>query len=72
MKSQNIFESHIFDFDGDLYGKNIEVVILYKIRENKKFVNFEELKNQIQKDKEFAKNQTGTVMTFGTFDIFHD
>jgi FAD synthase len=72
MKFQNIFESHIFDFDGDLYGKNIEVVILYKIRENEKFENFEALKNQIQKDKEFAKKQTDTVMTFGTFDIFHE
>ena len=72
MKYQNIFESHIFDFSWDLYGKNIEVMILYKIRENRKFESFEELKNQIQKDKEFAKNQIDTVMTFGTFDIFHE
>jgi cytidyltransferase-like protein len=72
MKSQNIFESHIFDFSWDLYGKNIEVMILYKIRENRKFESFEELKNQIQKDKEFAKQEIDTVMTFGTFDIFHE
>jgi FAD synthase len=47
-------------------------MILYKIRENRKFESFEELKNQIQKDKDFAKNQVDTVMTFGTFDIFHE
>ncbi len=72
MKSQGIFESHIFDFSGDLYGKEIEVMILYKIRENRKFENFDELKLQIQQDIQWTREIQDTVITFGTFDIFHE
>ena len=67
-----LFESHIFNFSQDIYQKNIEVVVLYKIRNNKKFENFEELKSQIQIDKEIAKDLKDTVLTFWTFDIFHE
>lgn len=72
LNEKKLFESHIFDFDKDIYGKEIEVYILEKIRENKKFENLEELKNQISKDSEFAKNKEIVVMTFWTFDLFHE
>lgn len=68
----SLFESHIFDFSQDIYGENIEVYVLYKIRENKKFSSLDELKNQIQKDSEFAKNTQDVVLTFWTFDVFHE
>jgi len=66
-----IFESHLFDFEDDLYDKEIKVYLLKKIRDNKKFENFPDLKKQIELDIEFAKKDIIRVMTFGTFDIFH-
>ncbi|MDD3302914.1 MAG: riboflavin kinase [Candidatus Gracilibacteria bacterium] len=71
LKEKGVFETHIFDFEKDIYDKEIKVYLLEKIRENKRFENFEELKKQIEKDIIYAKNKKIKVMTFGTFDIFH-
>ncbi len=43
-------ETHIFDFDKELYGKEIKIEFLERIRPEVKFNSFEELQNQIQKD----------------------
>ena len=43
-------EAGIINFDGDLYGKNIEIEITSKIRDEKKFNGLEELRTQIEKD----------------------
>lgn len=43
-------ESHILDFNGDLYGKVIEIVFVKYLREELKFKSIEDLKNQIDKD----------------------
>ena len=45
-----ITETHIFDFSGDLYGKNVKIEIIKKIREEQKFDNLDKLKEQINKD----------------------
>lgn len=47
-----LVEVHILDYEGDLYGKNIEIDILKKLRNEQKFANLEELKLQIKKDTE--------------------
>jgi riboflavin kinase/FMN adenylyltransferase len=47
-----LLETHIFDFDKDIYGKDIRVEFLSFIREEKKFNSVEELKSRLQKDKE--------------------
>ena len=44
-------EVNLFDWSGDLYGKVIEVFILYYIREEKKFDSLIKLGNQIKLDK---------------------
>lgn len=72
LKEKKLFESHIFDFNDDIYWQNIEVYILYKIRDNKKFNSLNELKNQISKDVEFGKSKEVIAMTFWTFDVFHE
>lgn len=48
-------EVHLFDFDGDLYGKQVCVELKHKIRDEKKFDSFEDLHQQIIKDSEQAK-----------------
>lgn len=44
-------EVHIFDFDGDIYGEDIEIVFLKRVRDQIKFSSLEELKKQLQIDK---------------------
>ena len=34
---QELLEAHLFDFDGDLYGRTIEVALHAFIRDEKKF-----------------------------------
>lgn len=47
---KGLLEVHLFDFDGDLYGKLVHVDFLHKIRDEIKFDSFEILKQQILKD----------------------
>jgi riboflavin kinase/FMN adenylyltransferase len=51
-----ILETHLFSNQGDLYGKNIEVIFNQFIRPETKFSSLDELKNQIEKDICTAKN----------------
>ena len=43
-------ETHILDFDKNIYGQKIRVEFLKMIRHEKKFSSIEELKNQIKDD----------------------
>lgn len=49
-------EVHLLDFSGNLYGNIIKVSIIAKIRDEKPFASLTELKNQINKDCDFAQN----------------
>ena len=44
------FETHIFDYTGDLYGKQITVSLLEHLRNEEKFADIEALKAQIGRD----------------------
>jgi riboflavin kinase / FMN adenylyltransferase len=44
-------EVNIFDFEGDIYGKEITLKFVGKIRDEQKFSNIEMLVNQLEKDK---------------------
>ena len=44
-------ETHILDFDGDLYGQELNVAIVKHIRDIKKFNSLEEVKTQVDLDK---------------------
>ncbi|MEO1251609.1 MAG: bifunctional riboflavin kinase/FAD synthetase [Pseudomonadota bacterium] len=48
-------ETHIFDFEGDLYGREIEVQFVGFIRDEQKFDGIEALQAQIAADCESAK-----------------
>ncbi len=45
-----VTETHLISYTGDLYGKNLQVRFIKKIRENKKFESVEKLKEQLEKD----------------------
>jgi len=49
-----VAETHIFDFDDDIYGKPIRINLLQHLRGEKKFNGPEELGSQIQKDIQVA------------------
>lgn len=50
-------ETHILDFDGDLYGQEIKVYFCDFIREEKRFDSIEQLKSQIDEDCIYRKKQ---------------
>lgn len=47
-------ETHILEFNEDLYGKEIKVYFISKIRDEIKFESKKELSNQLEKDKAYA------------------
>lgn len=47
-------ETHILDFDEDIYGLDLKIEFLGRIREERKFSSMEELGRQISLDKEYA------------------
>ena len=51
-----ILEVHLLDFDGNLYGMNIGVEFVAKLRDEKKFDSLDALKKQILADVVSAKN----------------
>ncbi len=45
-----LLEVHLFDFDQTIYGCNLQVEFLHKLRDEVRFENFDELSAQIHKD----------------------
>ena len=50
-----LLEAHLFDFDGDLYGRRIEVEFVAKLREELKFADLATMVAQIDRDAEQAR-----------------
>lgn len=48
-------ETHILDYEGDLYGQKIRVDFLKRLRGQKKFASLAELKAQLLRDREAAR-----------------
>ena len=48
-------EVHVFDFDGDLYGRHVRVDFLHKLRDEEKYADLATLTRQIALDVENAK-----------------
>lgn len=55
-KSAPSLEIHLFDFNGDLYGKSLSVELVEFIREERRFGSIDELVAQIGKDADTAKS----------------
>lgn len=54
-----LLEAHLFDFSGDLYGKDAEVHFLHFLRPEQKFPSLEALKTQIAADAAQARGLLG-------------
>jgi riboflavin kinase/FMN adenylyltransferase len=52
---EELLEAHLFDFDGDLYGRRIEVALHAYIREEKKFDGIEPLVAHMREDEVAAR-----------------
>ena len=50
-----LLEAHLFDFDGDLYGRRIEVEFVAKLRDELKFPDLAALTHQMHHDAEQAR-----------------
>jgi riboflavin kinase/FMN adenylyltransferase len=50
-----VFETHIFAFDGDLYGQVLRVQLIHFLRDELKFDSLQELIDQMHKDSAEAK-----------------
>ena len=48
-------ETHIFDFSEDIYGLDIKVTFIEKLRDEVRFESLEALRSQLEKDKETLK-----------------
>ena len=59
--SQTKLETHIIDFSGDLYDKEIRTYLLGYLREEKRFNSVEELKMQINIDKNTTIKENGEI-----------
>ncbi len=58
-------EAYLFDFSGDLYGKEVKVTFVERVRDSVKFDSVEELKMQLKKDEIDVRNilTTNILMT---------
>ena len=50
-------ETHILNFNENIYKKDIKIYFFEKIRDEKKFLTFEDQKNQLIKDKAYVENK---------------
>src|SRR6185312_1495679 len=61
-----LLEAHLFDFDGDLYGKRIEVEFVQKLRDEEKFDSLDAMVKQIGLDAQAARKILGCDTTVAT------
>jgi riboflavin kinase/FMN adenylyltransferase len=55
-------EAYLLGFEGNLYGREVDVSFLQRIREEKRFSGVEELKTQISRDVEAARRITNDAI----------
>jgi riboflavin kinase/FMN adenylyltransferase len=54
--TRRTIETHLIDYNGDLYHKNLKIDIIYRLRSEIKFENADALAEQIRQDVTAAKN----------------
>jgi riboflavin kinase / FMN adenylyltransferase len=57
--TEPLLEAHVFDFDGDLYGRELGVEYVAKIRDEEKFDNLDALVRRMHQDAAEARRLSG-------------
>ncbi|MCU0771873.1 MAG: bifunctional riboflavin kinase/FAD synthetase [Verrucomicrobia bacterium] len=57
--SDTRLEAHLLDFDGNLYGRELEVIFVERLREERRFASRDELQQQIERDVAEARHRFG-------------
>ncbi len=55
-----LLEVHLLDYDADLYGRQVRVDFLKRLRDEQRFESFDALKAQIQDDVNAARRYFAT------------
>lgn len=61
-----LLEVHVFDFDGDLYGRQISVDFVARLRNEARFDNLEALRLQMERDAAGARRALAATTDIGT------
>lgn len=56
-QGEPILEAHLLDFEGDLYGERLMVHLLHFLRPEQKFSGLDQLKSQIERDRDLARER---------------
>ena len=56
-EARETVEVHVLDWQGDLYGRNLEAVLLGKIRDESRFASADDLRAQIARDVETMRER---------------
>jgi len=58
-----LLETHLFDFDGDLYGRRLTVEFVAKLRDEEKFASLDALTAQMHRDAAAARAILGVPLS---------
>ena len=58
-EGQLLVEVHLLDYDGDLYGAVLELELLHRLREERRFASADELVTQMHRDEADARARLG-------------
>ena len=61
--SEPLLEAHLFDFDGDLYGRRLAVEFVAKLRDEEKFASLDVLTAQMHRDAAAARTILGIPLS---------
>ena len=60
-----LVEAHLIDFEGEIYGSNLRLAFLDRLRDERRFATADELVVQMNKDVARARQLVGAAQTVG-------
>jgi riboflavin kinase/FMN adenylyltransferase len=60
-RRETVAEAHLIDFEGELYGRRVELSFRFHLRAERRFPGLDELRKQIAADVAEARRRLGTV-----------